>query len=120
MEPLLGILIFGASLHPWDSEGVQRATNPGLGLMVHQDQAQIGIGYFRNSLDRETAFLSLGYDWEASEHVGATFNVAALTGYYYAPILACPMVTVYAQEGPARLHAAVMPEAVAIFLEWRL
>lgn len=120
MEPVLGLLIFGASIHPWDDEGVKRVTNPGIGLMVHEAQVQYGMGMFTNSLDQDSLFLSIGYDWEATEHVGATVNVAALTGYYVAPVVVSPMVTVYAQKGPARLHAAVMPEAVAIFLEWRL
>lgn len=113
------LLFFGLSLHSPDTLGSHNALNPGVGLVVQEQQARIMAGGYWNSESRSSWFIGGGGEIGLTERMHLTINAALVTGYKTLPVVA-PVVTVAYDLDPIIVHAAALPGAVALFVEYRL
>lgn len=113
------LLVFGLSLHNPDTLGAHNAFNPGIGLVVQEQQARILAGGYWNSESRSSFFIGGGGEIGLTRRMHLTLNAALVTGYEPIPVVA-PIITLAYDFDPITLHAAALPGAVAIFAEYRL
>lgn len=99
------------SRHLGGAEALNEA-NGGLGLELPSgaETVRFGVGFYRNSYDRASAYL--GAAWRPLRVGPATFGVlaGAATGYANAPVV--PMAGLSIDAGPAkgpRVHVLLMP-----------
>lgn len=126
MDP--SILLFFGSHHftdpsPKDNVAEYREFNPGLGLSFENEDVKLSAGYFRNSLDRNSIFVSLGTLGRINSTLGWTASLMAATGYSNGPGMAAnfpkpiPTASLYYEFERYRVHFGVTPECVMLFSE---
>jgi hypothetical protein len=122
------LLLLGASLHfkePEPNEHVRdyNALNPGVGLMVHESRFYAAGGCYYNSIEKPSAFASVGADFDfKAEHIapiGFTIGLGYVSGYPNQAFV--PMVGGYYQiNDDINIHAQALDSGVAFFLEYKL
>lgn len=119
MSVAASLLAFGVSIHNPETEGRREWFNPGLGLVIQNDRVRGLAGYYRNSEDEDSFFVGAGGEFPLTRSTGATLSAIVVTGYESIPMLA-PVATYYYEHNDIRIHAALVPEAAALFFEYRL
>jgi hypothetical protein len=101
----LSIDIHGASKH-FSSEKYNEH-NPGLGFTLDQGKWSYSLGYYKNSVYRDSAYVSAGWSTEVLPYARLGFIAGVVTGYKPYPVpLVLPRLSLSTERARINIMAA--------------